>query len=44
MLVIGDKEVESGTVTPRYRDGSNLEAMRTAEFADFISNETERFH
>ncbi len=24
MLVIGDKEVEQGTVTPRYRDGKNL--------------------
>ena len=25
MLVIGDKEVEQGTVTPRYRDGKNLQ-------------------
>ncbi len=35
MLVIGDKEVEQGTVTPRYRDGKNLEPMKVEEFVSF---------
>ncbi|WP_306532684.1 threonine--tRNA ligase [Geobacter sp.] len=43
MLVIGDKEVESGTVTPRFRDGSNLASMKPDEFVAFISEEVKRF-
>jgi len=43
MLVIGDKEVESATVTPRFRDGSNLVPMKPAEFADHINNEVKGF-
>lgn len=39
MLVIGDKEVEQGTVTPRFRDGSNLPAMKPEEFVDFVTME-----
>ena len=39
MLVIGDKEVEQGTVTPRYRDGKNLPAMMPGEFIDFVTRE-----
>lgn len=39
MLVIGDKEVEQGTVTPRYRDGKNLAAMKPQDFIDFIAKE-----
>ncbi len=39
MLVIGDKEVEQGTVTPRYRDGKNLPAMKPEEFVDFVTKE-----
>jgi threonyl-tRNA synthetase len=39
MLVIGDKEVEQGTVTPRYRDGKNLPAMKPEEFVDFVTSE-----
>ncbi len=39
MLVIGDKEVEHGTVTPRYRDGKNLHAMKPEEFIAFIESE-----
>ena len=39
MLVIGDKEVEQGTVTPRYRDGKNLPAMMPGEFIDFATRE-----
>lgn len=43
MLVIGDKEVESGTVTPRFRDGSNLAAMKPEEFVAFINEDVKRF-
>ncbi|AJE03391.1 threonine--tRNA ligase [Geobacter pickeringii] len=43
MLVIGDKEVESATVTPRYRNGANLAAMKPEEFASFVSDEVKSF-
>ncbi|GAM09926.1 threonine--tRNA ligase [Geobacter sp. OR-1] len=40
MLVIGDREVETATVTPRFRDGSNLEPMKADSFAEFIIKES----
>jgi threonyl-tRNA synthetase len=43
MLVIGDKEVEQGTVTPRYRDGKNLSAMKPEEFIEFVTQECRNF-
>jgi threonyl-tRNA synthetase len=43
MLVIGDKEVEQGTVTPRYRDGKNLEPMKVEEFVAFVEQESKQF-
>ncbi|BDV43145.1 threonine--tRNA ligase [Geotalea uraniireducens] len=43
MLVIGDKEIETGTVTPRFRDGSNLQSMTPEEFITFVSNEVKHF-
>lgn len=43
MLVIGDKEVEQGTVTPRYRDGKNLDSMKPTEFIDFVELESKKF-
>lgn len=43
MLVIGDKEVEQGTVTPRYRDGKNLPAMKPEEFIDFVTQECKNY-
>lgn len=43
MLVIGDKEVEQGTVTPRYRDGKNLPAMKPEEFIDFVTQECKEY-
>jgi threonyl-tRNA synthetase len=43
MLVIGDKEVEQGTVTPRYRDGRNLHPMKPEEFVDFVRKECSQF-
>jgi threonyl-tRNA synthetase len=36
MLVIGDREVETATVTPRFRDGSNLDSMTADAFAELI--------
>jgi threonyl-tRNA synthetase len=44
MLIIGDKEVESGTLTPRFRDGKNLEPMSVEDFTSFISTESANFH
>jgi threonyl-tRNA synthetase len=44
MLVIGDKEVETQTITPRFRDGRNMPAMKTKEFTDFIAKEVASFH
>jgi len=43
MFVIGDKEVETKTVTPRYRDGSNLPAMSVTELVEFLELEVKRF-
>jgi len=42
MLVIGDKEVLQGTVTPRYRDGRNLHAMTPDQFVTFIESEVKQ--
>jgi len=44
MLIIGDREVESQTVAPRYRDGSNLEAMTVEQFSAFIDDECRQYH
>jgi threonyl-tRNA synthetase len=44
MLVIGDKEVENLTVTPRFRDGRNIPSMKTNEFSEFIAGEVASFH
>lgn len=43
MLVIGDKEVEQGTLTPRYRDGKNLSAMKPDEFVAFVEAEVKAY-
>jgi len=43
MLVIGDKEVEQGTVMPRYRDGKNLCAMKPEEFVSFVQEECKNY-
>ena len=39
MLVIGDREAESGTVTVRERSGRNLPPMSVSDFAAKIRNE-----
>ncbi len=43
MLVIGDKEVASGTISPRQRDGKNLGAMTVDAFVDLIREKSGRF-
>lgn len=44
MLVIGDKELETATVTPRYRDGKNLSPMTVFEFIEFVRTEAAHHH
>ena len=42
MLIIGDKESESGMVTPRKRTGQNLPLMDEKEFIGLINEECEQ--
>jgi len=44
MVVIGDREVEMGKVTPRMRDGRNLDSMAPEEFIDLIIEESSQYH
>ena len=39
MLIVGDKEKESGTVTVRLRDGKNLPPVSVGEFARMVDEE-----
>jgi threonyl-tRNA synthetase len=39
MLIVGDKEKETGTVTVRLRDGKNLPPMSVEEFAAKVAEE-----
>jgi threonyl-tRNA synthetase len=39
MLIVGDKEVADATVTPRYRDGRNLDPVSPSAFAAFLLQE-----
>jgi threonyl-tRNA synthetase len=39
MLVIGKKEVEQGAIAPRRRDGTQLNIMTPAQFADLVEKE-----
>ena len=39
MLIVGDKEKESGTVTVRLRDGKNLPPVSVGEFARMVEEE-----
>jgi threonyl-tRNA synthetase len=43
MLVIGDKEVASGTISPRQRDGKNLGAMTVDALVDLIRGKCSRY-
>ncbi|MDH3973668.1 MAG: threonine--tRNA ligase [Deltaproteobacteria bacterium] len=39
MIVIGDKEVEGGTISPRSRSGESLSAMTPQSFVDLLKKE-----
>jgi len=41
MVIIGDKEMETGNVTVRLRDGHNLPPMSSKELIDRIKGESE---
>ncbi len=43
MLVIGDREMETGTVAPRYRDGKNLDVCSVDEFIDRVQREAAEY-
>ncbi|MCI5130262.1 MAG: threonine--tRNA ligase, partial [Candidatus Electrothrix sp. EH2] len=42
MLIIGDREMEDGTVTVRKRNGDNLPPMTSQEFADLVRQDCEQ--
>ena len=42
LLVIGDREVEEGTIAVRTREGKDLGSMRLEEFAGHLENEVAR--
>lgn len=44
MLVIGDKEMEQGLVSPRHRSGKMLETMTPDAFVSFVQDECRQFH
>ncbi len=44
MLVVGDNEMQSGTVAPRYRNGKNLDPMSAADFVQHVQDECSRYH
>jgi threonyl-tRNA synthetase len=41
MLVVGQREAEEGTVSIRLRDGRQLPAMKTEEFAAYMAKKVE---
>ncbi|MDA3903724.1 MAG: threonine--tRNA ligase [Desulfuromusa sp.] len=44
MLVIGDREMDSQTIAPRYRDGKSLEVMSISDFVGMVQAETVAYH
>ena len=43
MLVIGDREMEEGKITPRFKDGKNLDAMTCDDFIRFVEDESREY-
>jgi threonyl-tRNA synthetase len=41
MLVVGQKEMDEGTVSIRLRDGRQMPAMKIADFADYVVKKVE---
>ena len=42
LLIVGDREVEEGTVSVRTREGQDLGSMRVGDFAGYLQNEIAR--
>ena len=42
MLVVGDRDMEAGTVSVRRRSGEDLGAMSLEQFAALLSDEVEK--
>jgi threonyl-tRNA synthetase len=42
MVIVGDKEMETGMVTVRLKDGKNLDPMPVAEFVELINYESKK--
>ena len=43
MLVIGDREVESRTISPRQRDGKNLGSMSVGDFVSLVKGKCSKY-
>lgn len=43
MLVIGDREMETQTIAPRFRDGENLDPMSVSEFIERVQAEAQAY-
>jgi len=43
MLVIGDREVESGTISPRQRDGKNLGSVSVSDFVSIVNEKRDKY-
>jgi threonyl-tRNA synthetase len=43
MCVIGDREVESGTIAPRQRDGKDLGPMKVDALISLIQDKCSRY-
>ncbi len=43
MLVIGDREVDSKTVSPRQRDGKNLDSMSIKDFISLVKEKCSKY-
>jgi threonyl-tRNA synthetase len=43
MLVIGDREMEAGQISPRRRDGKNLGAMSVADFIALVTEQCSQY-
>ena len=43
MLVIGDREVESRTISPRQRDGENLGSMSVGDFVSLVKEKCSKY-
>ena len=41
MLVVGDRDMENGTVSVRHRSGEDLGAMSLEQFAALLKNEVD---